>query len=274
MIDAHLHLQDLRFPEDLSGLMEILREAGISRIVVNGTCPDDWNRVAELADTFPEIIPSFGLHPWKVNGVPREWKDELEGLLLRYPGAGVGEIGLDRWIKGHDLESQSRCFQTQLDMAGRLDRPLSIHCLQAWGHLRECLEHAGSIPPFLLHSFGGPAEMIDDFVERGAFFSVSGYFFRADKAEKLRVFEKIPEDRILLETDAPDMMPPPELVLRAMSDQEENGPLNHPVNLASIYQAFADWRGLEIETVIRLMRANFDSWFRTGNRSEGRADSA
>jgi len=270
MIDCHLHLQDPRFPEDLTRLMETVRASGISQMVVNGTSPEDWNRVAELANTFPEIIPSFGLHPWKVDEVRPEWRQELEDLLRRFPRAGVGEIGLDRWMKGHDIEVQSRYFRVQLEIARRYDRPLSIHCLRAWGHLRECLEGAGSMPAFLLHSFSGPAEMVDVLVKHGAYFSISGYFFRPDKTNKLRVFENIPDERILLETDAPDMMPPPELVIPAMTDHGPFDTLNHPVNLVSIYQAFAAWRGLELEAVIRLMRDNFRSWFQPEDRTGGR----
>lgn len=261
MIDVHLHLQDPRFPKDLSGLIDSLRTAGIHKMVVNGTCPGDWNRVAGLADRYPEIIPSFGLHPWKVNGVVPHWREELEVLLLRHPEAGVGEIGLDRWIKGHDLEVQSRFFLAQLELAARLDRSLSIHCLRAWGRLQECLDQSGRIPAFLLHSFGGPAEMVDDLVKRGGFFSLSGYFFRPDKADKLRTFENVPDERILLETDAPDMMPPREMVIRSLTDASQGKTLNHPVNLLSIYQAFADWRGYEVEAVIPMMRNNFESWF-------------
>ncbi len=268
MIDAHLHLQDPRFPEDLSGVMKDLQVSGITRLVVNGTCPNDWGRVGELADSFPEIVPSFGLHPWKVGGVHPEWREELESFLLRYPGAGVGEIGLDRWIRGHDIEAQSRCFLSQLELASRHDRPLTFHCLRAWRQLREFLEKTGPLPPFLLHSYGGPVEMVDDLVRHGAYFSLSGYFLRPDKATKRSVFERIPEERILLETDAPDMMPPPELVIRAMIDPRKRETLNHPANLVSIYQAFANWRGLELEAVIRLMRNNFESWFRERNRTD------
>lgn len=266
MIDCHLHLQDPRFPADLTGLMENVRASGISKMVVNGTCPEDWSRVAELADTFPEIIPSFGLHPWKVNEVRPQWREELENLLRRFPEAGVGEVGLDRWIRGHDVEAQSRCFRIQLEMARRHDRPLSIHCLRAWGHLQEYLEQTEPIPAFLLHSFSGPSEMIDVLVKHGAYFSISGYFFRPDKANKLKVFENIPDERILLETDAPDMMPPLELVIHSMTDHGTGDAPNHPVNLVSIYQAFATWRGLELKAVVRLMRDNFSSWFRSEKR--------
>ncbi len=264
MIDCHLHLQDARLG-DPSGILSSVRRDKISCLVVNGTHPNDWAEVARLARVAPEVIPSFGLHPWNIDGAADDWAGSLQGWLREFPLAGVGEAGLDRWIKGHDLERQKEVFTTQLELAASWGRPLSVHCLQAWGALLECLRQADLSAGCLLHSYGGPAEMVKDFADLGVFFSLSGYFFREGKEEKLRVFETVPGDRLLLETDAPDMMPPPDFVRVTIPD-DEVGPVNHPANLVSLYEACASWQGRPVAEVVIRTRRNFVAWFFRGER--------
>lgn len=270
MIDCHLHLQDPRFAGDLVEIVATTRSIGIGRFIVNGTGPHDWGAVSQLADQYPEVTPSFGLHPWQVGSEPEDWLADLEARLLRHPEAGVGEIGLDRWIEGHDLERQSEVFLAQLELAGRMERPLSIHCLQAWGRLCEILTEHTPRSGFLLHSYGGPAEMVDRFTDLGAYFSISGYFLRPEKAGKLAVFDRIPPERLLLETDAPDMIPPPELrpypLISPPADTSNKEP-NHPANLVAVYGAVAAHRGMSREELEDLIARNFEAWWSPGKRS-------
>ena len=264
MIDCHLHLQDPRLAETLPGIMETVRSLDIRHLVVNGTGPDDWEAVEHLAATYPEVIPSFGLHPWKVGSETEGWLEDLEERLRRHPAAGVGEIGLDRWIRGHDLEKQRSAFLAQLKLAERLGRPLSIHCLQAWGSLLEILTDQPSGGRFLLHSYGGPVEMVEDFVALGACFSISGYFFRPDKAGKLAVFDQVPSDRLLVETDAPDMALPHELqryFLEEDSKISAASSINHPPNLIVVYEATAARLGMAREELENLVSCNFSRWW-------------
>ena len=81
MIDCHLHLQDERLGYP-AAIMGATRRNGISCLVVNGTHPDDWGKVSRLAREFTEVIPSFGLHPWRVPDAPDDWA-EILGERLR-----------------------------------------------------------------------------------------------------------------------------------------------------------------------------------------------
>lgn len=264
MIDCHLHLQDSRLG-DLARILATVRSERIACLVVNGTEPGDWEKVASLSRLYPEVIPSFGVHPWRVNEVERNWRDLLGERLTDFPMAGVGEIGLDRWIKGHNLKRQKEFFQAQLALAADLRRPISIHCLNAWGSLLECLRKADLSAGCLLHSYGGSAELVGELVDLGAYFSLSGYFFRDDKTAKLKAFEKVPDERLLLETDAPDMLPP--IFMQRHPLVGDGGViLNHPANLPSLYEAYASWRGSGVDEVLHRMRTNFAAWFFAGAR--------
>ena len=138
-----------------------------------------------------------------------------------HPNAGVGEIGLDRWIEGHDPKVQSEVFLPQLALAAELNRPATIHCLRAWGALDELLRtHPLPKRGFLLHAYGGPQEMVAGFAKLGGYFSFNAYFLHERKARQREVFRHIPADRLLVETDAPDMRPPDELTAFPLRDAD------------------------------------------------------
>ena len=226
---------------------------GVSRCVVNGTSPEDWPRVAQLAELYPElIIPSFGLHPWKTPSP--NWQQQLTSYLDTVPHACIGECGLDRWIKGYDIELQREVFTAQLDLASQRNLPLSIHCLKAWGLLIEILE-SRPLPQrgFLLHSYSGSAELIPHLTELGAYFSFSGYFLHERKQNVRDAFSSVPSDRLLIETDAPDMLPPD-----SSNDHPLENQLNHPANISKIHDEASAF--LDVSSVSE----NFQRFFENG----------
>jgi TatD DNase family protein len=184
----------------------------------------------------------------------------LRDYLHAFSKAPVGEIGLDRWIANPDIEAQIECFRWQLELATELDRPATIHCLRAWGLLDEQLRTL-RLPSrgFLLHSYGGPVEMIPGFVKLGAYFSLSPYFGHARKAQQLATFAAVPLDRLLAETDAPDMWPPDELNPHPL--QHEGKTINHPANLRVSYELLAQVRGVEVEELIGQIAQNYRRLF-------------
>jgi len=260
LFDSHNHLHDARLLPWRAEIMAELPALGIAGVVANGTCEQDWPAVAELARAHPWVRPSFGLHPWRVSGRGPEWKETLEAFLAEFPGAAVGEIGLDRWMEQPDVEAQRECFLWQLDLAARLERPVTVHCLRAWGLLDEVLR-AARLPErgFLLHSYGGPAEMIPGFVKMGAFFSCSPWFGHPAKSAKLAVFKSVPADRLLIETDAPDMAPPEELDTHPL--WHEGLRLNHPANLRVSLSLLSRLRGTPGDELAAQIAANHRSLF-------------
>ena len=235
LIDAHNHLQDERFAGRQDELVEAARAAGVKGMMVNGSYESDWPAVAALAMRYPGfVIPNFGYHPWYLHEHSPDALAILRARLLEFPDAGVGEIGLDRWKPGLAWEGQESMFLDQLALATELNRWASIHCLRAWGRLLELLStHARPTRGFILHSYGGSAELIRPLAELGAYFSFPGYFARPDKAAKCEVFRHVPPDRLLVETDAPDQLPPPELQTHPLT-APDGSPINHPANLPAI----------------------------------------
>jgi TatD DNase family protein len=253
LFDSHNHLQ--RF-EDPGRIIAGMREIGIGGCVVNGTSEDDWEAVGRLAEAYPDFVrPAFGLHPWYAAGKSDEWLTHLEGWLDRFPDASVGEIGLDGWIEGPSLDAQRQVFLPQLALARERNLPATIHALKAWQPLFDAFEREAPPEKFLLHSFGGSSELVERLAPMGAWFSFSGYFLHPRKAKVLEAFKSVPAERLLLETDAPEMIPPDEYVSHPLEG------MNHPANLLRIAEGLAAGLGMEVPSLAELTAANHRSFF-------------
>jgi len=261
LVDAHNHLHDARLAPWRWDILRELDAANVQGAMVNGTREGDWAQVAALASDLPWVKPSFGLHPWYVSGRSPQWRETLLSFLDTHPGCGIGEIGLDRWIEGYDFPAQFECFTWQLEIAAERNLPATIHCLRAWGALWDLVrEHSVPHRGFLLHAYGGPAEMVDGFVARGAYFSFSPYFLHARKGAQRDVFRNLPTDRLLVETDAPDLAPPPERNTHLLPDHEGKA-LNHPANLTVAYEGLAEIRGWTMEELTARIAENYTRLF-------------
>jgi TatD DNase family protein len=262
LYDAHNHLQDARFASTIEALMSTARQEGVVRMVVNGSREEDWPGVLELARRYPEVLPSFGYHPWFVPKRTANWQPALVRYVEQVH-SGVGEIGLDHWIKEVDLEQQEEVFIWQLRLAAERNLPVSIHCLKAWGRLLEILK-AERRPRcgFVLHSFGGSKELIGPLAELGGYFSLPGYFAHERKARQRETFKHVPADRLLIETDAPEQLLPDALARYRLLDSGTGEALNHPANLAAVYQFAAELLRLPLEQLAERVEQNFCRLFR------------
>jgi TatD DNase family protein len=279
--DAHNHLQADRFGGRQAGLLAACAQNDVARMVVNGAGEADWPQVLALARNSsggtaccrpqnqgeqiqgrrhavpPIILPSFGYHPWYLHERTPDWLKNLEKFLDALPSA-VGEIGLDRWKPGLPYAGQEEAFIAQLRLAAERNRPASIHCLQTWGRMLEILQtEPRPACGFLLHSYGGPQEMVQPFADLGAYFSFPGYYAHERKARQRETFRHIPADRLLIETDAPDQSLPDHLNQFPLTDLKTGKPINHPANLAAVYHFAAELRGEPLEQLAAQVEQNF-----------------
>jgi TatD DNase family protein len=253
LFDSHNHLQ--RFADPARVVAE-MRAAGIAGCVANGTGEDDWEKVAALAERFPGFVrPAFGVHPWKAHLASPAWPGLLEKQLDRFAEASVGEIGLDGWVDSPSLDEQRPICLRQLALARERRLPVTIHALKAWEPLFEVFKTEPPPERFLLHSFGGSVELVKRLADLGAWFSFSGYFLQPRKAKVVEAFKAVPRERLLLETDAPDMKPPDEFV----SHRADEG--NHPANLVRIAEGLAERLGLDVPDLAALTAKNHWSFF-------------
>ncbi|OGS08593.1 MAG: hypothetical protein A2270_02010 [Elusimicrobia bacterium RIFOXYA12_FULL_51_18] len=200
LFDAHNHLQNYPGETDPQKVLEKDCSAGVKLTLCNGTNPGDWKKVLDLAGR-KGVFPFFGLHPWFISKAESGWLELLGDFLLRAP-SGVGEIGLDRTVNT-DLNEQEKIFRAQLQLAKRLKRPVSIHCVKAWDRLAGILKEEAP-PAFMLHAYGGAPEMVKKLAELGAYFSFNAGLMDS-KREKLRqALMTVPLNRLLFETESSD----------------------------------------------------------------------
>ena len=250
--DSHAHYYDERFENELTGsvdeLIGALLSDSVSYIVNVGTMPTTSRAAIAQAKKFPNMYSTVGIHP----GDTRFLSDmeaelsECEELILDKSNKCVclGEIGLDYHYDGTDKERQMRYFRAQMDMAKRLDVPVSIHDREAHEDVMAVLREYPTVRG-VMHSFSGSAEMARELVKLGYMISFSGTLTFTNARRPKEAAAVVPHDRLLIETDAPYLAPHP-----------KRGTLNHSANLAYTNAALAEIIGKSAEETARLTEEN------------------
>lgn len=264
LFDAHCHLQDKRLAPLLNDAMNRAIQAGVTDLMCCGTREADWPDVIDIAARFINVRISFGLHPWYVADRTATWLDTLRGLLKDHPSA-IGEIGLDHALDLQTFAAQEEAFLAQLTLAVELERPVSVHCRRAWGRIMELLDDHGWPPHgILFHSYSGGPELVPALVRRHASFSFSGAITHDQNVRGREAVAIIPEDRLLIETDSPDIMPAiPSLKPESKHHflLRRHDPVNEPANLQYVASAIADLRHWSLDQTGAITRKNAEAFF-------------
>ncbi len=249
LFDAHCHLQDEKLARDLAGVLARAAAAGVASAMCCGSSESDWPATLAVAEKCPGVQLSLGLHPWYVGARQPGWLDRLGALLAAHPHAGIGEIGLDHALEDADLAAQEQVFLDQFALSISLKRPASLHCRRAFGRLLELLPRFGKHPVgFLVHSFSGAAELVAPLEKLGAYFSFSGSITRSGNQRGHAALRAVSAERLLLETDAPDLMP-------VIAGHVPDG-ANEPANIVHVLRAAAELRGTTEAELAALTWAN------------------
>ncbi len=257
LFDAHVHLSNAQLKAALPRILSCYTGIGLAKAVIVGTSPEDWPEVIELARQDARCLPAIGLHPWQVNSAPEDWRTQLIGHLENGVSV-IGEIGLDQWLRGHDITRQQDAFSWQLSLATERNLPTSIHCLKAHQPLLQTLRQV-PLPQrgFKLHAYNGPVETLAALLDLGAYFSFNAGQLKPMARRVLQLIRSVPDDRLLIETDAPDFLPPPELREFTLEHPE----LCHPGNIRAGYCAIAELRSCTLDELTNVVARNFDRYF-------------
>jgi len=215
------------------------------------TAPDDWDDVESVCAVSDGWIPAFGAHPWYLPDLPLDQVLlRLEERLQFHPEAWAGEIGLDR-TAGPPLALQEEWFAPQLKLAGTYQRPASLHCRRTWDRLGWYLKRRSALDvPVVCHSFGGSVAAAKQMLDLNAYLSFSGSVTRLRNERLPEVVRFVPRDRVLIETDSPDLLP--EELWR-----QNPGKANEPANLTYVLKRIAELWGLTPEAAAEILETNF-----------------
>lgn len=245
LVDSHCHLQDGFLRHNLNPVLARARAAGVRLMCCNGTHEGDWDYVLKLGQEHGDICVFLGLHPWYVAQRSPLWFEKLEALVANH-AVGLGEIGLDNArAKGQALD-QEEVFLAQMELAVRYKRPVSIHCLKAFGRLAHLLEIMDSKPPFIiLHAYAGSKEMVPVFEKLGCYLSISASITRPANIKARTACSRISSERLLVETDSPAIAP-------LGVDFERNEPAYLPL----VVEELAELRGQSPQEIAQITSHN------------------
>ena len=207
MIDTHAHLLCFDNREEI---IDNMADDNLEIIVNIGTTLADSRDGIELAEKHKNVYATVAIYPEYATDVTEADLEELKNLAKHKKVVAIGEIGLDYHREEYDKESQKRIFLRQLEIANELDLPFCIHCRNAAEDVYEILSthknlirHSG-----LMHCFSETAEYAKKFVNLGLYISFSGNITYNKKMD-LSFVKELPQDRIVVETDAPYLTPVP-----------------------------------------------------------------
>lgn len=243
-IDTHCHLDLPPLYDDLEQALLRAGNAGVGRFIVPGVAPDGWGRIRSLAHADVRILPAFGIHPMLAKLGDDSALDALSSFLDG--AAAVGEVGLDYSVPEPSRSVQQELLRSQCRLAVNRGLPLIIHCRGGFADLlgimrEERVDRVGGV----MHAFSGSPEVARECIRLGFYISVCGTVTYANAVRPLKVVREIPLDRLLLETDAPDISPAP-----------YRGRPNEPAYLLEIARRVAAIKGGALAEVAEVTTAN------------------
>jgi len=237
LIDSHGHLDDAKFDDDRTEVIERAFEAGVEAMVCVGTEPVSWERTWKLSCGVEAIFPVLGYHPNELKSDLDERWTELTGWLAKHRPQAIGEIGLDYyWDKvPHDLQHHG--FRKQIRLAHEMDLPVVIHCREAYDDCLRILEEEGTDGQRgIMHCFSAGQAEADRALDLGMHLSFGGPLTYKKNDELREVAKAAPIGRLLVETDCPYLSPQP-----------RRGKRNEPAFVKFTAETMAEVRGMSFD---------------------------
>ena len=254
LIDSHAHIQGNEYDGEVEAVIERARGAGVEKIIAVGGAGDmssNTDAIA-LADSFPDIYATVGMHPHDAKDVGTEELSALSELTAHPKVVAVGETGLDYYYNHSPRDMQRRVFSQFIRIARQTGLPIVVHERDATKDAAELLrsEGAGELRG-VIHCFTGNYEAACAYLDLGFYLSFTG-IITFKNAERLRdVVRKVPLEHMLIETDSPFLTPVP-----------HRGKRNEPAYVRFVAETIANIKKIDLQEVARVTTENVSSLFR------------
>ncbi len=251
IVDSHCHLDDSRFDEDRDDVVARAREVGVGRMLTIGAGdgPPDLEVAIRLAERFPEVYATVGVHPHDARKAEPETHDRLAALCEHEKVLAVGEVGLDYHYDNSQREVQREVFVRQMEIARAARKPIIIHTREAWDDTLDLLEThwRSSGLGGIMHCFSGDDEQARRSLDAGFLIAFGGILTFPRSEDQRRTAAGLPLDRLLVETDAPYLTPHPFRKIRR----------NEPRYVVETARRLAEVLGVDDAMVAETTTANF-----------------
>lgn len=252
LFDTHAHVTDERFQYDRGEMLEQCFAAGVEYIVCPAVDRKTSEAAIQMSKEYPQIYAAVGVHPHEAKDVTEEdyvqfkkWALEEEKVVA------IGEIGLDYYYDFSDREKQKEVFIRHLHLAREVDLPIIIHDRDAHGDVMEILRTEGKGVRGIFHCYSGSYEMAKEAIKMGFYISFSGTVAFPKSTKLKEVARQIPLDKILIETDAPYLTPPP-----------FRGRRNQPSYTQYVAEEIAKLKGMDVEEFAEITLENAKKCFK------------
>ena len=245
IFDTHTHLLDEQFDEDRESLIASLPGAGIVNVME--ACCDEAgiDRVVELVARVPFFYGSAGVHPHSADEFKPETLERIREALTHERMLAIGEIGLDYHYDFSPRDVQRTCFDAQLALAAELHRPVIIHDREAHGDTMDLLRRYRGRLSGVMHCFSASYEIAKECIDLGLYIAFGGALTFKNAVNQWAIAEKLPLDRLLIETDCPYMTPVP-----------FRGKRNDPTRIVLTLQKLSEIKGLDPEPLSEALYEN------------------
>ncbi|SLN31105.1 putative deoxyribonuclease YcfH [Pseudoruegeria aquimaris] len=262
IVDSHCHLDFPDFAEELPQVVERAVEAGVSRMVTICTRLRNEPQVRAIAERFAPVFYAAGTHPMSAAEEPMATVDELVALARHPKFVGIGETGLDYHYTAESKAVQQESLRIHIEAARQTGLPLIIHARAADADMARILaeEHAAGAYACVMHCFSSSPALAEAALDLGFYLSMSGIATFKKSQEIRDIFAAAPVERILVETDAPYLAPPP-----------FRGKRNEPGYTVHTAKVGAEVFGMSYEAFAAQTTANFDRLFTKAARAKDAA---
>ncbi|KZZ62577.1 MAG: TatD family hydrolase [Oleiphilaceae bacterium] len=248
LIDTHCHLNFPPLRQNIATLIEQAHSNGVVGFVVPATNSSDWKELLGLSEKYPEIMHvALGVHPCFISQESLSndlLSDQLQALSKHF--IAIGECGLD--ARFDNLEQQLNIFEMQLELAGKLDKPVIMHSVRRHQEVLDLVKKCG-LHWGVVHAFSGSYEQAKQFVDQGLHLGVGGVIKR-NKGKTYDAFKRMPVDALLIETDSPDMYLP--------GNPERQG---SPLDILEILSELSEMKQLDKESLADALQNNCQKLF-------------
>ena len=247
LIDSHAHLDGEKFADDRAAVVERALASGVVKIITMGDSLESSARSVALTEEFESVYAAVGIHPEEVQPMTAATDDRLAAWTAQEKVVAIGEIGLDYyWEKDEEKRALQRAiFVRQLDLARQLRLPVCIHDREAHGDMMKILKTEGRGLRGVLHCYSGSWEMAAELLKGDWYFGIDGPLTYKNAAKLPEIVQRLPAERILVETDSPYLSPMP-----------FRGRRNEPAHVLYVAKKAAELRGESLEAFARATREN------------------
>ena len=252
IVDSHTHLDFPDFEGELDAIIARAVEAGVTRMVTICTRLRNEPKVRAIAEAHAGVFYAAGTHPMSAAEEPMAMVEDLTALARHPKFVGIGESGLDYHYTAESATRQQESLRIHIEAARRTGLPLIIHARAADDDMARILseEHRAGAFSCVMHCYSSGPALAETALGLGFYLSASGIAAFPKSHDLRAIFAAAPIERILVETDAPYLAPPP-----------HRGKRNEPAYTAHTARAIAPLWGLDYTDFARITSANFDRLF-------------